>query len=180
MSAASDIAIQPCYFKPYHAKWSRRVMQITSALSLNVWHARPWASRSFEFSYWTPRLEFTFHDIPSGGDFLAWLFDICLLQCFQFWIRLQHENKNIHRKAKLCYLKAETPLVTGVGRCSAISLLHLGTINSKADFYYRYDSLRTLRLATYGGAIGGPLGHFWFSFLDAKVFPAAPKRYKFS
>ena len=63
---------------------------------------------------------------------------------------------------------------------------------------FRYDVLRTARLALYGGelarsaahsfaelscitelcagAIGGPIGHFWYSYLDQVVFPAAPKR----
>ncbi len=40
----------------------------------------------------------------------------------------------------------------------------------------RFDYFRTVRLATYGGLIAGPLGHYWFGFLDAKVFPRAPKR----
>lgn len=40
----------------------------------------------------------------------------------------------------------------------------------------RYDYFRTLRLATYGGAIAGPLGHYWFSFLDARIFPHVARR----
>lgn len=29
-----------------------------------------------------------------------------------------------------------------------------------------YDVQRTLRLAFYGGCVAGPLGHYWFNFLD--------------
>ena len=35
-----------------------------------------------------------------------------------------------------------------------------------------YDVQRTLRLAFYGGCVAGPLGHYWFNFLD-KVLIAA-------
>ena len=31
---------------------------------------------------------------------------------------------------------------------------------------WRFDTFRTLRLAVYGGAIGGPVGHHWYNFLD--------------
>lgn len=31
---------------------------------------------------------------------------------------------------------------------------------------WRFDTYRTFRLAAYGGAIGGPMGHHWFGFLD--------------
>ena len=29
-----------------------------------------------------------------------------------------------------------------------------------------YDVKRTMRLAFYGGCIAGPIGHYWFNFLD--------------
>lgn len=31
---------------------------------------------------------------------------------------------------------------------------------------WRFDTFRTARLALYGGAIGGPIGHYWYSYLD--------------
>ena len=40
----------------------------------------------------------------------------------------------------------------------------------------RYDTYRTIRLAAYGTIVAGPLGHFWFGFLDSHVFASAPKR----
>jgi len=47
--------------------------------------------------------------------------------------------------------------------------------SSKHEFF-RFDYFRTVRLATYGGLVAGPLGHYWFSFLDANVFPRVPRR----
>ena len=51
-------------------------------------------------------------------------------------------------------------------------------IKTKPMTICRFDTWRTLRLAAYGGTVAGPLGHFWFSFLDARIFPQAPKRYE--
>ena len=31
---------------------------------------------------------------------------------------------------------------------------------------FNCDLLRTARLAVYGGLIGGPVGHFWYNYLD--------------
>ena len=31
---------------------------------------------------------------------------------------------------------------------------------------WHYDVARTARLAAFGGAVGGPIGHYWFNFLD--------------
>lgn len=31
---------------------------------------------------------------------------------------------------------------------------------------FKCDLLRTVRLAVYGGLIGGPVGHFWYNYLD--------------
>ncbi|KAK9853609.1 hypothetical protein WJX84_009969, partial [Apatococcus fuscideae] len=39
----------------------------------------------------------------------------------------------------------------------------------------RFDVARTLRMATFGGAVGGPMGHYWFQYLDKAVLPLAPK-----
>ena len=39
-----------------------------------------------------------------------------------------------------------------------------------------YDWQRTARLAAFGGAVGGPLGHAWFQMLDKRILPHAPKR----
>ena len=36
-----------------------------------------------------------------------------------------------------------------------------------------YDVQRTLRLAFYGGCVAGPIGHYWFSFLDKARSPEA-------
>ncbi|KAK9800803.1 hypothetical protein WJX73_007307 [Symbiochloris irregularis] len=40
---------------------------------------------------------------------------------------------------------------------------------------WRYDTFRTLRLAAYGGCIGGPIGHHWFGYLDRVIMPHKPK-----
>jgi hypothetical protein len=42
---------------------------------------------------------------------------------------------------------------------------------------FEFDWQRTVRLAAFGGAIAGPLGHVWFQALDAKVMPATPRRW---
>eukprot|EP01024_Parvocaulis_polyphysoides_P020242 TRINITY_DN19381_c0_g3_i2.p2 TRINITY_DN19381_c0_g3~~TRINITY_DN19381_c0_g3_i2.p2 ORF type:complete len:203 (+),score=13.96 TRINITY_DN19381_c0_g3_i2:201-809(+) len=39
----------------------------------------------------------------------------------------------------------------------------------------RYDISRTVRMSVYGGAIGGPLAHHWFNFLDKFVLPNHPQ-----
>lgn len=31
---------------------------------------------------------------------------------------------------------------------------------------WRLDPMRTARMAAFGGAVGGPIGHYWFNFLD--------------
>jgi hypothetical protein len=42
---------------------------------------------------------------------------------------------------------------------------------------FAFDWQRTVRLAAFGGAIAGPLGHVWFQALDSRVMPATPRRY---
>lgn len=37
-----------------------------------------------------------------------------------------------------------------------------------------FDAARNLRLASFGLVFGGPAGHVWHRFLDARCFPAAP------
>jgi hypothetical protein len=41
---------------------------------------------------------------------------------------------------------------------------------------FEFDWQRTGRLAAFGGAIAGPLGHVWFQALDANIMPATPRR----
>lgn len=41
---------------------------------------------------------------------------------------------------------------------------------------FQFDWQRTARLAAFGGAIAGPLGHVWFQALDANIMPATPRR----
>ena len=41
---------------------------------------------------------------------------------------------------------------------------------------FQFDWQRTGRLAAFGGAIAGPLGHVWFQALDANIMPATPRR----
>lgn len=36
-----------------------------------------------------------------------------------------------------------------------------------------YDVQRTMRLAFYGGCVAGPIGHYWFNFLDKARLSAA-------
>ena len=31
---------------------------------------------------------------------------------------------------------------------------------------WKFDTFRAMRLAVYGGAIGGPVGHYWYNYLD--------------
>eukprot|EP01026_Neomeris_dumetosa_P082174 TRINITY_DN9357_c0_g1_i5.p1 TRINITY_DN9357_c0_g1~~TRINITY_DN9357_c0_g1_i5.p1 ORF type:complete len:228 (-),score=9.77 TRINITY_DN9357_c0_g1_i5:334-1017(-) len=38
----------------------------------------------------------------------------------------------------------------------------------------KYDFLRTVRMGVYGGFVGGPIGHYWFNFLDKVVYPTYP------
>jgi hypothetical protein len=35
---------------------------------------------------------------------------------------------------------------------------------------WHYDVARTARMAAFGGAVGGPIGHYWFNFLDKVLF----------
>jgi hypothetical protein len=41
-----------------------------------------------------------------------------------------------------------------------------------------FDPYRTLRLGLYGLLLDGPIGHFWYKLLDAKVYPNDPKSNK--
>lgn len=41
---------------------------------------------------------------------------------------------------------------------------------------FEYDWQRTVRLAAFGGAIAGPMGHVWFQLLDKNILPAMPRR----
>lgn len=41
---------------------------------------------------------------------------------------------------------------------------------------FEYDWQRTARLAAFGGAIAGPMGHAWFQLLDKRIMPNAPRR----
>ncbi|GBF92303.1 hypothetical protein Rsub_05505 [Raphidocelis subcapitata] len=36
---------------------------------------------------------------------------------------------------------------------------------------FQYDAARAARLCLYAAAIGSPVGHYWFAFLDKNVFP---------
>lgn len=38
-----------------------------------------------------------------------------------------------------------------------------------------FDWERFARMAVYGTVVGGPMGHYWYNFLDARIFPHAPK-----
>jgi len=42
---------------------------------------------------------------------------------------------------------------------------------------FEYDWQRTMRLAAFGGAIAGPMGHVWFQLLDSRIMPHAPRRF---
>jgi uncharacterized membrane protein YsdA (DUF1294 family) len=50
-------------------------------------------------------------------------------------------------------------------RTSVASFYATGKPPKKA-FRWRLDLVRLLRMALFGGVFGGPLGHFWFRFLD--------------
>jgi hypothetical protein len=39
-------------------------------------------------------------------------------------------------------------------------------INRPSSANWQYDIGRTARMATFGGVVGGPIGHYWFNFLD--------------
>lgn len=41
-----------------------------------------------------------------------------------------------------------------------------------------FDVLRCMRLSLYGGMIDGPVGHFFYQFLDRRIFPDEPKSNK--
>eukprot|EP00884_Botryococcus_braunii_P006680 jgi/Botrbrau1/16012/Bobra.0353s0010.2 len=47
-------------------------------------------------------------------------------------------------------------------------------INRPSSGNWKYDIGRTARMATFGGVIGGPIGHYWFNFLDKLVMPKTP------
>ena len=82
-------------------------------------------------------------------------------------------NTHIHATARL-NLSATTDFIP-----SSVSNLNVPQRTCSSDCLHafgRFDTLRTLRLAAYGGAVAGPLGHYWFGFLDARIFPQAPKR----
>lgn len=40
---------------------------------------------------------------------------------------------------------------------------------------HKYDVARTVRLAAFGGLVGGPMAHGWFQVLDKGILPSNPK-----
>lgn len=40
---------------------------------------------------------------------------------------------------------------------------------------WRNDWARTARFAVFAGAFGGPVGHYWYRFLDGRIMPHNPK-----
>ena len=55
-------------------------------------------------------------------------------------------------------------------------LLGLGRGREPPPEPFQYDWRRTARLATFGAAVAGPMGHGWFTLLDRYVLPSAPRR----
>lgn len=75
-------------------------------------------------------------------------------------------------EARPLLTKAVTSAVAGfIGDVVAQSV----AMSTGVQAHGSYDAMRSLRLAAFGGLVGGPLGHYWFQFLDANVLVHAPK-----
>lgn len=57
------------------------------------------------------------------------------------------------------------------GLLSFLTAIYLDEISTGAGF----DALRFARMSAYGVMIDGPVGHFFYQFLDRKIFPEDPK-----
>eukprot|EP00884_Botryococcus_braunii_P009703 jgi/Botrbrau1/18734/Bobra.0386s0057.1 len=68
---------------------------------------------------------------------------------------------------------ASRPLATKAWTCFVGSVLGDALAQYATDL--PFDAARNLRLSIYGLLVGGPSGHYWHAFLDARIMPKRPQ-----